>query len=107
MKKLLNVELTDEEFDFLICEQNKGKELKVIDEKVVAVERILTEEEISQAKIIELLQKLKSTDYIANKLIEAETEEERTELRLYYAEQLAERRKWRKEIDALQNSLKN
>jgi hypothetical protein len=46
MKNLLNISLTDEEFDFLICEQNKGKELKVVDGKVVAIEHQVTEEEV-------------------------------------------------------------
>lgn len=46
MKKLLNISLTDEEFDFFICEQNKGKELKVINGKIVAQYHISTEEEI-------------------------------------------------------------
>ena len=43
--KLLGIEITDEEFDFLMCEQNKGKEIKVVDGKVVAVERIVTEKD--------------------------------------------------------------
>ena len=43
--KLLGIELTEQEFDFLMCEQAKGKELKVVDGKVVVVERIITEEE--------------------------------------------------------------
>lgn len=51
--KLLGVELTLEEFDYLMCEQAKGKELKVVDNKVVAVERIITEEEKEQIKLAE------------------------------------------------------
>ena len=56
-------ELTDEEFDFLMCEQPKGKELKVVDakdkydnpiKKVVAVERVITEEEKKAQRIAEL-----------------------------------------------------
>ena len=54
----------------------------------------------------ELLYNLQSSDYIANKLIEAETEEERQELRLQYATQLANRKQWRKEISDLQDKLK-
>ena len=106
MKKLLNIEVTDEEFDRLICEQPKGKELKVVDGKVVAVEIVITEKELNQKRIIELTQNLYLTDYIANKLIEAETEEERQELRLQYATQLANRKQWRKEISDLQDKLK-
>ena len=36
--KLLGMEVTEKEFDYLFCEQSKGKELRVIDGKVVAVE---------------------------------------------------------------------
>ena len=36
--KLLGIEMTNEEFDFLFCEQAQGKELKVVDGKVIAVE---------------------------------------------------------------------
>lgn len=46
MKKLFNIQITDEEFDYLICQQNKGKELKVENGKVVATEHQVTEEEI-------------------------------------------------------------
>ena len=53
-----------------------------------------------------LMMWLEETDYIANKLIEAETEEERQELRLQYATQLANRKQWRKEISDLKDKLK-
>lgn len=46
---LLGVEVTQEEFNNLLCEQANGKELKVIDGKVVAVEHEVTEEELLQA----------------------------------------------------------
>ena len=36
--KLFDIELTKEEFDNLMCEQAQGKELKVFDGKVIAVE---------------------------------------------------------------------
>lgn len=47
MKKyeLLGIEMSFEEFDRLICEQNKGKELTVQDGKVVAIDHVETEEE--------------------------------------------------------------
>lgn len=44
--ELLGIEISFEEFDFLMCEQNKGKELKVIDGKVVAIEHEPTQEEL-------------------------------------------------------------
>lgn len=47
-------EVTNEEFDYLFSEQTKGKDLKPIDGKVVAVERVITEEEKAQARINEL-----------------------------------------------------
>lgn len=52
--KLLGIEMSEKEFDFLICEQNKGKELKVVDGKVVAVEHEPTEEELLQKELTEL-----------------------------------------------------
>lgn len=42
---LLGVEMTFEEFDRLLCEQSKGKELKVVDGKVVAEFHVETDEE--------------------------------------------------------------
>lgn len=55
MKKLLGIKVTNEEFDYLFCEQAKGKELKVIDGKVVAVEHQVTEEELLQQELSELV----------------------------------------------------
>lgn len=52
-KRLLNVEMSNEAFDFLMCEQSKGKELKVIDGNVVAIEHIFTEEELKQQALYE------------------------------------------------------
>lgn len=62
--------------------------------------------EETELKIIKLTNNLVVTDYIANKLIEAETEEERQQLRIQYATQLANRKQWRKEISDLQDKLK-
>ena len=53
---LLGIEMPLEEFDYLICEQNKGKELVVENGKVVARERIITQEQINKQKIAELKQ---------------------------------------------------
>lgn len=47
---LLGIEMPFEEFDRLMCEQSNGKELKVIDGKVVAVERVITPEELEAMK---------------------------------------------------------
>ena len=52
--ELFGIKVTDQEADYLFCEQSKGKQLKVVDGKVVAVEIILTEKEKAQAQINEL-----------------------------------------------------
>ena len=52
----------------------------------------------------ELHQKLKRTDYIALKIAEAETEEQKQMLREKYAEQLANRKKWREQLNKLENN---
>ena len=71
-----------------------------------------TKEE-TELKIIKLTNQLSKTDYIANKLAEANAEyivtEDKTkliELRTKYAKELADRESWRKEIDSLQEKLK-
>lgn len=51
--ELLGIEMSLEEFDTLMCQQAKGKELKVVDGKVVAVERV--EPPKTQEEIIEEL----------------------------------------------------
>lgn len=50
MKTLFNQEITDELFDHLMCEQAKGKEIKIVDGKIVAVEKVLTQEELEAKK---------------------------------------------------------
>lgn len=70
MKKLFNIELTNEEFDHLMCEQSQGKELKVVDGKVVAVERVVTQEELNQQRIAEIKSRLEelSQDFVQKML---------------------------------------
>lgn len=51
---LLGVEMTLEEFDFLMREQSKGKELKVLDGKVVAEYHTPTQEELNEQRRTEL-----------------------------------------------------
>lgn len=56
--KLLGIELTPEQFDFFICEQNKGKELKVVNGVLVAVEHEITARELNEkyeSKVAELI----------------------------------------------------
>ncbi len=73
-----------------------------------------TEEYKTHCQIQELTNKLVETDYVANKLAEANAEyivtEDKTkliELRTRYAKELTDRETWRKEIDSLQEKLKN
>ena len=94
--QLLGIELTDKEFDFLMCEQSKGKELKVVDGKVVAVEKVITEEEKAKIRIAELKSLLAETDYKAIQFAEGEiTAEDFEPIKL-------QRRNWRVEINKLQ-----
>lgn len=113
MKKIFGIEVTDEYFDYLFQEQAQSKEIKVIDGKVVAVERVVTKKELKQLEIDKLTQLLQETDYIANKLAEAVSKYISTGdntdvllLREKYALELANREEWRKEIDKLQQELK-
>lgn len=52
--KLLGIEMSLEEFDKLMCEQSQGKQLKVVDGKVVAVEYKPTEEQLLNIELNEL-----------------------------------------------------
>lgn len=72
------------------------------------------EKEENELKIVKLTNKLAKTDYIANKLAEAISKYISTGdntdvllLREKYALELANRESWRKEIDSLQEKLKN
>lgn len=73
-----------------------------------------TEKEYTEVRINKLTNQLQATDYIANKLAEANAEyivtEDKTkliELRNKYSKELADRETWRREIDSLQEKLKN
>ena len=102
--KILDIDVSIEEFDFLMCEQSKGKELKVVDakdkydnpiKKVVAVERVITDEEKKAQRIAELKNLLESTDYQVLKWKEGELTDEQFEpTRL-------QRKAWREEIRSL------
>ena len=64
--KLLGIEMSLQEFDFLFCEQAKGKELKVVDGKVVAVEHEVTQEELNEQRKFEIQTRLNqlSQDFV-------------------------------------------
>ena len=64
--KLLGIEMSEKEFDYLMCEQNKGKELKVVDGRVVAVEHEVTEEELNEQRKFEIKERLSqlSQDFV-------------------------------------------
>lgn len=56
--QFLGVEMSLEEFDALMVAQNNGKQLKVIDGKVVAVDYAPTQEEIKRSQIEQLKKQL-------------------------------------------------
>ena len=99
--KLLGVEVTFEEFDFLMKEQAKGKDLKVVDGKVVAVEHVVSEEKKAKMRIAELKSLLAKTDYQAIKFSEGELSAEE------YLPIKQKRRSYRAEINSLEEKLKN
>lgn len=101
MYKLFDIELKAEEFDFLMCEQAKGKELKLVDGKVIAVERVITEQEKAKSRINELKSLLAKTDYQALKFAEGELSAEE------YLPIKQKRRSYRAEINSLEEKLKN
>lgn len=97
--ELLGIEMPFEEFDRLMCEQSQGKELVVENGKVIAKIHQPTEKELAEQRILELKQKLASTDYEAIKFAEgAMTAAE-------YAPYKADRAKWRAEINELEKKL--
>lgn len=94
-------EVTNEEFEYLFGEQSKGKDLKGVDGKVVAVDRVITEEEKAKARINELKSLLAKTDYQAIKFAEGELSVEE------YLPIKQKRRSYRAEINSLEEKLKN
>ena len=60
-----------------------------------------------QITISELKEKLSSTDWIVIKIAEAETEEEKQELRQKYQLEIENRKSWRNEINILEERLTN
>lgn len=112
MKQLLGINITDEEFDFLMNEQTKGKELRIHNGKIIAEFHVETEQEYAQRRIFELKYKLKELDYInakqseviANTLITNDL----TELNAFqqkYATQLTLKQQYRDEINELKKKL--
>lgn len=97
--QLLGVEVTQQEFNNLFCEQAKGKELKVLDGKVVAVEKVFTDRQKIERRIEELKALLLESDYKAIKYAEGFICEEE------YKEIRAQRQAWREEIGKLEEGL--
>ena len=96
--KLLGIELSLEDFDKLMCEQSKGKELKVVDGKVVARERVISEDEKKLNRINELKRLLKESDYQAIKFAEGQLSAEE------YEPTKLQRQSWRAEINLLEGN---
>lgn len=65
----------------------------------------ITESYLIQSEIGQLKYDLKQTDYIMIKLMEADTEEERTQLRQKYADIINQRKQWRIQINQLEEEL--
>ena len=107
MFELLGVKMSIKEMDFLLNEQSNGKQLFVENGKVVAKEVSFNQEEVLQNKILKLKNKLVETDYVALKIAEAETEEEKQTLKQKYFIELAQRKQWREEINQLEQQLNN
>lgn len=99
--ELFGIEMSLEEFDYLMVAQSNGKELVVENGKVIARDRVITQEEIYQETILELKQKLIDTDYQAIKYAEGELTEEE------YAPIKAQRKSWRIEINKLEEVLRD
>ena len=95
----LGIEVTEQENEKLIEAINDGKELKVVDGKVIAVEHEITEEEQKENRISELKGYLYDTDYKAIKYAEGELTAEE------YAPIKEQRRQWRAEINELESKL--
>lgn len=80
-----------------------GQELFQIAERDTKKENLIRIE--NQVNVLK--QKLLKTDYIVLKISELESEEDKESLRLEYAEQLSQRKQWRKEINALEEEIKS
>lgn len=52
--QLLGIEVEAEKFDELICEQNNGKKLEIVDENIIAVDYQPTEKEIKANELLKL-----------------------------------------------------
>jgi hypothetical protein len=74
----------------------------------ILIENDPTEENtrnLAVQRIAELKKYLSDTDYIVTKIAEAETEEEKAELKTEYQAKLVLRKRWRKDINELQEYL--
>ena len=56
MKSLFNIQLDDNKFDYLMCEQAKGKTLKIENGDIVAVETVPTQTELYKNELNHLKQ---------------------------------------------------
>ena len=99
MFELLGIKLSVEEFDHLLCEQSSGKELKVVNGKVVAVTHEPSAKELAERKIMELKAKLSDTDYKAVKHSEGLISD------ADYKPIKEQRQAWRDEINKLESEL--
>ena len=96
--KMLRTEVNEEEYSQVADWCTNSQYTIIIDGEYFVVTEIPqpTEEEIKQQRIEELKGLLTETDYVVIKIMEGESTEEE------YAEVLANRKFWRKEINELQ-----
>jgi hypothetical protein len=88
--------------------EKTGDKLEVCHSRPILIPNDPTEENtrnLAVQRIAELKKYLSETDYIVAKIAEAETEEEKTELREEYAPKLVLRKKWRSDINELERYL--
>lgn len=118
MKNFDGIKMSDFFYEYAIYKKAIGENLNLVvefneDNELVAIEYPISEQEELKMNIYNTTKKLQETDYIANKLAEANTrynltsdKTELVELATKYEKELNDRIVWRKEIDELQQKLK-
>lgn len=94
--------------DILDDEGNLTSQRQVTKTRPILIPNDPTEENarnLAVKRIAELKKYLSDTDYIVTKIAEAETEEEKAELKEEYQAKLALRKQWRRDINELEEYL--
>ena len=118
MKKFNGIKMSDTFYKYAVYKTAIGEDFDLVvefneDNELVAIEYPISEQEELKMNIYNTTKKLQETDYIANKLAEANTrynltsdKTELVELTTKYKKELDDRIVWRKEIDELKQKLK-